>query len=106
MARRWLPALRSRGPFRCRKNSPMLFRRSPIYEPVANIPLLIYAPGIAPRTSDALVSLVDIFPTLLDFCGVRIPDAVQGRSLVPILEGREDTGREYTVDLLAALQCR
>ncbi len=79
------------------KNSPMLFRRSPIYEPVANIPLLIYAPGIAPRTSDALVSLVDIFPTLLDFCGVRIPDAVQGRSLVPILEGREDAGREYTV---------
>jgi arylsulfatase A-like enzyme len=32
-------------------------------------------------------------PTILDLCGFPVPEAVQGRSLRPLLEGSEDPGR-------------
>ena len=79
------------------KNSPMQFRRSPIYQEVANIPLLMHVPGVGPHASDALVSLVDIFPTLLELCEIDIPAGVQGSSLVPQLRGQESEARDYTV---------
>jgi arylsulfatase A-like enzyme len=34
-----------------------------------------------------LVSLVDLPPTLLDACGIDIPDAMEGRSILPLLRG-------------------
>jgi arylsulfatase A-like enzyme len=37
-----------------------------------------------------LVELVDIAPTLLEAAGLDIPWQMQGRSLMPILEGRAD----------------
>jgi arylsulfatase A-like enzyme len=36
---------------------------------------------------DDIVVNVDFGPTLLDLCGVEIPDHVQGRSFAPILRG-------------------
>jgi arylsulfatase len=49
--------------------------------------------------SDALVELVDIAPTLLDAAGIEVPWAMQGRSLLPILEGRADphTHKQHVV---------
>ena len=40
--------------------------------------------------SDALVELVDIAPTLLELTGQAVPDRIQGKSLLPILEGKAD----------------
>ncbi len=37
--------------------------------------------------SDALVELVDIAPTLLELAGLSLPQGMQGRSLLPILNG-------------------
>lgn len=71
--------------------------RSPLYEEVAHIPLLVYSPGAEPARTDALVSAVDIMPTVLDLAGVEVPGAVQGRSAVPIIRGEEDRGREFVV---------
>jgi arylsulfatase A-like enzyme len=76
------------------KETPMSFQRSPLYQEVANIPLLIYTPKIKPRKTNALVSHVDIMPTLLDLLNIDVPSFVQGRSLVPILEGKNDKGKE------------
>ena len=39
------------------------------------------------------MEFVDIFPTLLDLCRVKIPENVQGRSLAPLLEGKTKTHR-------------
>ncbi len=36
---------------------------------------------------------IDLAPTLLDFAGVAVPSAMQGRSLRPLLEGREEGWR-------------
>lgn len=69
------------------------------YEEVYNVPLFVRVPprllGKAANArgrevNDALVSLVDVGPTLLDLCGLApLPDA-QGRSLKPLIEGRYD----------------
>jgi arylsulfatase A-like enzyme len=54
---------------------------------VVRVPLLIHAPGAAPRTLDARVSLVDLFPTLLEAAGVPVPPDIDGVSLLPALRG-------------------
>jgi arylsulfatase A-like enzyme len=42
--------------------------------------------------SDALVELVDIAPTLLELTGHAVPKEMQGKSLLPIIEGKTDPG--------------
>jgi arylsulfatase len=49
-----------------------------------------FRPGVV---SEALVELVDIAPTLLEAAGLAVPEPMQGRSLLPILEGRADPHR-------------
>jgi len=71
--------------------------RSPLYEEVARVPLLVYVPGVKAKRSDALVTLPDIMPTLLELAGISIPERVQARSLVPLLEGREEKGWDFVV---------
>ncbi len=63
-----------------------------MYEPSLRVPLIIYDPRIAPseraKTVDAFALSVDMAPTVLDFAGLKVPEAMQGRSLVPLLHGR------------------
>lgn len=58
-----------------------------LYEHALRSPLMIRAPGLgAPgRASGAIVETVDIFPTLLDLCGLPAPAGLDGRSLRPQL---------------------
>lgn len=69
-------------------------RRMP-YEEGIKSPLLVrFPPRVASGVKvDALVSSVDIAPTILDFAGVGIGTQVQGRSFVPALTGRDGAGR-------------
>ena len=58
-----------------------------MYEELVRVPLVISWPGkIRPARSDALVSLIDLLPTLCDLAGVPAPTAVDGLSLRPVLE--------------------
>ena len=41
--------------------------------------------------------LVDVAPTLLEACGVKVPESVQGKSLLPVLSGKATTHRERVV---------
>lgn len=65
-----------------------------LYDPGIHVACLARWPGhIAPGTcSDALVSNVDITPTLLDAAGAQIPESIQGRSLLGLLRGSEQNG--------------
>lgn len=57
-----------------------------LYDAGLHLPLIIRCPGVAAAVSDAMVSWVDIAPTILDFGGVAGPGyALQGRSLLPVL---------------------
>lgn len=50
-------------------------------------------PWGAGRVIDALVSNIDVTPTLLDLLGVAGPDTIQGRSYLPLLKGDTDAAR-------------
>jgi arylsulfatase A-like enzyme len=74
------------------------------YEPAVRVPLVVSWPGQveAGRTSEALVELTDIAPTILDAFDISHPPGMQGRSLWPLLyadaplnEHRESIYAEY-----------
>jgi arylsulfatase A-like enzyme len=58
-----------------------------------SIPLLVAAPGLAPRVVAEVVGLADLVPTVLELTG-RPARALDGRSLVPLLRGEPDRQRE------------
>jgi arylsulfatase A-like enzyme len=61
-----------------------------MYEESFRTPLLVRWPGkVQPASiSSDLVMNLDFAETFLEIAGVKIPDEMQGRSLVPVLEGR------------------
>jgi arylsulfatase A-like enzyme len=61
------------------------FFKSCMYEGAAHIPLIVRMPGGRIGTSDALVGLQDIMPTLCSAAGIEPPGPVDGRSLLPYL---------------------
>ncbi len=61
-----------------------------IYATVTRIPLIIRLPGgRASGVFPQVVEAIDLMPTLLDLAGVEAPRSIHGRSLVPVIEGRE-----------------
>lgn len=58
-----------------------------IYNTGVRTPLFIHAPRIQPGTSKAVVSSLDILPTILDFLNIPVPEQAEGKSLRPLLEG-------------------
>ncbi|XP_072137286.1 arylsulfatase K [Mobula birostris] len=62
------------------------FYKMSMYEGSSHVPLLITGPGISGRQHISnLVSLVDIYPTLLDIVGIPLPKNLSGYSLLPLL---------------------
>jgi arylsulfatase A-like enzyme len=67
------------------------------WEETMRVPLVISVPGSMARgvvDGRALVSGMDLLPTLCDYAGIPAPAGVHGASLRPALEGR-DLDREY-----------
>jgi len=60
-----------------------------IYEQSLRTPLIVRWPGVVKPGSvnTDIVSPLDFAETFLDLAGAPVPDAMQGRSLVPLLEG-------------------
>jgi choline-sulfatase len=72
------------------------FEKHCCYEPAIRAAVLLRAPGLtrSGTSSDALVELIDLVPTLLELCGVALPGNLHGRSLLPLLRGETTTHRE------------
>jgi N-sulfoglucosamine sulfohydrolase len=68
-----------------------------IYEASTRIPFLVNWPGKVQKgqESNALISTVDIVPTLLDVAGAAIPQRVSGTSLRPLFENPQAEFRDY-----------
>ena len=58
-------------------------------EALARIPMIWNGPGIVAGERPIFVSIADVMPTLCEAIGAEIPHGVQGRSLWPILQGKE-----------------
>ena len=70
---------------------------SSFYDDLVRIPLCIRFPGrIKPDTMvDKPVSQIDFLPTILDYLGEPIPANIHGRSLRPLIEGKNVDWRDY-----------
>lgn len=57
------------------------------YEVCARITLMISVPGMpGGQKTDALVELIDIYPTLAELCRLSLPGHLEGTSFAPLLE--------------------
>jgi arylsulfatase A-like enzyme/Flp pilus assembly protein TadD len=80
-----------------------------IYDATLRVPLIFRPASTAgmerSRTVPDPVSLADVMPTVLELAGLNVPESVQGRSLVPLLEGGalESTGL-YAESYVPSLQ--
>jgi arylsulfatase A-like enzyme len=66
-----------------------LFGKQNVYEHSVSIPLVLCGPGIPKGKSDALVYGFDVCPTILELAGAPVPETVEGKSLVPLMAGRQ-----------------
>lgn len=68
------------------------------YEGGLRVPFLVRWPGVSkPMRSRAMVSTVDILPTILDASGATSDVEMHGRSLRPVLENANAQWREFLV---------
>lgn len=80
-----------------------------LWEELVRVPLILRVPGVSPRQLQVRRSAIDLAPTILDLCGVPVPeesdhDFLDGRSLVPDLfaaNGAEPKARPVFIDMAA-----
>ena len=65
-----------------------LWRKNTLFEDSVRSPLIVSVPGqTSPNTkTDALVELIDIYPTLCEACQLPTPTELEGISMMPIVE--------------------
>ncbi len=72
-----------------------LTRKTTAFELDARVPLIIASPGHRPgQRTDALVELLDLYPTLTELCGLTPPEEIEGESLVPLLNNPRHPGSD------------
>ncbi len=74
--------------------------KSTVHDAAYHTPLIIRQPGNAERAGTVVtepVETIDITPTILDWVGQKIPNSMDGRSLLPLLRGEvPDDWRAYS----------
>jgi len=86
--------------------------RQTLYEEVLHIPMVLVIDGQTPASprTDAVVSLVDVYPTVCELLGVSCPAHTTGQSLLPLFDGapgaasRGDALAELTVSKFGVSQ--
>jgi arylsulfatase A-like enzyme len=71
-----------------------LFGKQNLYEAGMKPPLIFAGPGIPKGETEALVYLLDIFPTVCDLVGTEAPSGIDGKSLKPVIEGKSSGVRD------------
>jgi iduronate 2-sulfatase len=75
-----------------------LWAKTSNFELDARVPLVIATPEQScGRRTDAIVELLDLYPTLADLCGLTTPGNLAGTSLRPVLAGSQDKGKAFAV---------
>ncbi len=71
------------------------------YEAGVKSALIAKMPGmIEPGSAfDGIVEYTDILPTFIELAGGNVPSILDGKSMVPILTGKQQSGKEYAFSL-------
>jgi uncharacterized sulfatase len=76
--------------------------KNTLFERCCRVPCIVAAPGGKRGAAcGALVELVDLYPTVAEYCGTSVPHALAGESLKPLLENPEATGKAAAFTLVA-----
>ena len=64
-----------------------LWQKSDLFEGSARVPLILSVPGMKNegQASDSLAELIDLYPTLAEYCGLPPKEGLDGRSFAPVL---------------------
>jgi arylsulfatase A-like enzyme len=72
-----------------------LFGKQNLYDHSMHAPLILAGPGVPKgKQKAALCYLLDIFPTLGELAGVKGPQGSEGKSLAPVLSGKQTKTRD------------
>jgi arylsulfatase A-like enzyme len=78
-------------------NSPLRGHKSQMFEGGFRVPCIVRGPGKVPAgtTSDAFLSSLEVFPTLVAAAGAKLPEGVilDGFDMLPVLQGTRRTSR-------------
>jgi arylsulfatase A-like enzyme len=74
-----------------------MFHGQSVYAELTDVPLLFLTPGRRPKTAqvDETVESIDIMPTLLELSRLPLPRALQGQSLLPLLDPGSARGEPW-----------
>ena len=79
-------------------NSPLQGGKSSLWEGGLRVPFVAHWPGRIPtgRTSDELLTTLELFPTLATVSGAKLPEglALDGYDMLPVLEGKSPSPRK------------
>jgi arylsulfatase K len=74
------------------------FYKMNMYESSVRVPLVIAGPGVKRGVAlDNIVSLIDIYPTLMDMANLKCPPGLDGESLMPLLQGKTSKSRNWAL---------
>ena len=66
-----------------------------LYQEAIATPWILWGAGVTPGVVDRLTENVDVYPTLLELCGLEPVPGLDGRSVVPLLRGGDDQGAPW-----------
>lgn len=72
------------------------WNKSTLYELSARVPLIVLAPGARDNvlSCNRLVELIDLYPTIIEYCGLKPPHELHGRSFLPLLQNPDAPWKE------------
>ena len=66
-----------------------------LMEESVRVPLIIKVPGQAPAVCYSFAELIDLYPTISELAGLQAPEAIQGKSLAPLIDNPKLEVRDF-----------
>lgn len=77
------------------------WNKNTLFERSCHAPFIIAAPGMTGgRRTSSLAEFVDVYPTVADFCSLKIPHAPAGTTLKPVLQDPAATVKDAAFTLV------
>ena len=70
------------------------WNKNTLFDRSCRAPLIIAAPDASPGVANGLVEFVDLYPTIADYCGLRPPAGLAGRSLRGLVTNPDGAGKD------------
>ena len=71
------------------------FRHRTAHREILHVPLILHIPGFSAKRIKPMVSLIDVFPTLLDLTNGITPHKMDGKTLLPLIKGTRRKIHDY-----------